>query len=203
MVTMGRAMLNSLNLVFPIRVAVKLRGATMLMLGCFALVGTGDQITQAMNGVAFVVGGTALVEAAILLRDPMHKPVWWLTLSDALLALVYAGLTVLMPLISSANPLRAIAAVDAWLLAATLYAGVLALHAWDHRLPRVVLVAWMLLNAALAIAGPANPPVAIPKPRSDSAFVTCRLAVVREMWLTKTSRTRSPAAVGIVRSWLK
>ena len=161
MVTMGRAMLNSLNLVFPIRVAVKLRGATMLMLGCFALVATGDQITQAMNGVAFVVGGTALVEAAILLRDPMHKPVWWLTLSDALLALVYAGLTVLMPLISSANPLRAIAAVDAWLLAATLYAGVLALHAWDHRLPRVVLVAWMLLNAALAIAGPANPPVAI------------------------------------------
>lgn len=189
--------MNSLILDYPVRLAVKLRGAAMVTLGCFALIGTGDQVTDAMNAVGFVVCATALVEGAMLLRNPVHRAVWWLTLSDTLLALVYGGLTLLLPIIVSSSALRAVAAIDAWLLAATLYAGVLALHAWDHHVPRLVLVVWMLLNAVLAIAGPADPPVATVGLFVGGALYTGlfgALELAGVLWLDRvTARTPRPS----------
>ena len=170
----------------------------MLTLGLVALFRTGDQITSAMNAVAIAVCATALVEAAILLRDPIHKPVWWLTLADAILSLVYGGLTLQTPMILGASPLRAVAAIDAWLLAATLFAGILMLNVWEYRLPRVVLAAWMILNAVLAIAGPADPPVAIAGLFVGGALYTGvfgALEVAGVLWLERMAE-RAPRAPG-------
>ena len=170
----------------------------MLTLGVVALFRTGDQITSAMNAVAIVVCATALLEAAILLRDPVHKVVWWLTLADAILSLVYGGLTLQVPIILSVSPLRAVAAIDAWLLAATLFAGILMLNAWEYRLPRVVLAAWMILNAVLAIAGPADPPAAIAGLFVGGALYTGVLGALElagVFWLERMA-DRAPHAPG-------
>lgn len=174
----------------PIRITVKLRSASMITLGAIALVRPADDVASAMSAVALVAVLTGLAACWLLVRDRGRGTAWWLSLGGAVMALVYGALSFTLLSLFRASPVHAIAAVDAWLLAAAVYAAILTLHVWDHRLPRVALMSWAILNALLAIAGPIDPSVAIAGLLSGGAFYSAGFGFMEmagAVWLDRMS----------------